>query len=49
MEQKGSIYFYGGKIISSTVDKINNHLITNKTDLGSGASDPMAISRSTSY
>ena len=41
---KGSIYFSGGKIISSTVDKINNHLITNKTDLGSGASDPMAIS-----
>ena len=41
---KGSIYFSGGKIISSTVDKINNYLITNKTDLGSGASDPMAIS-----
>ena len=41
---KGSIYFSGGKIISSTVDKINNHLITNNTDLGSGASDPMAIS-----
>ena len=40
---KGSIYFSGGKIISSTVDKINNHLIANKTDLGSGASDPMAI------
>ena len=41
---KGSIYFSGGKIISSTVDKINNHLITNNTNLGSGASDPMAIS-----
>ena len=31
-------------IISSTVDYINNQLITNKTNLGSGASDPMAIS-----
>ena len=41
---KGSIYFSGGKIISSTIDKINNHLIANKIDLGSGASDPMAIS-----
>jgi predicted dehydrogenase len=41
---KGSICFTGGKIISSTVDNINNQLITNKTNLGSGASDPMAIS-----
>ena len=40
---KGSISFSGGKIISSTVDKINNQLIANETNIGSGASDPMAI------
>ena len=41
---KGNIRFTGGKIISSTIDHINNQLIANKNDLGSGASDPMAIS-----
>ena len=40
----GNICFSGGKIISSSVDFIENELNEIKSDPGSGSSDPMAIS-----
>jgi predicted dehydrogenase len=39
----GNISFNGGKINSSSIESINNQLNANNNDLGSGASDPMAI------
>jgi UDP-N-acetyl-2-amino-2-deoxyglucuronate dehydrogenase len=40
----GNVVFSGGKIISSTVDSIQEELNATVVDPGSGASDPMAIS-----
>ena len=40
----GNIVFSGGKIISSTVESIQQALYAKVDDPGSGASDPMAIS-----
>ena len=39
----GNISFNGGKINSSSIEPINNQLNAINNDLGSGASDPMAI------
>ncbi len=40
----GSIFFSGGKIVSSTVESVQKELENSAVDSGSGASDPMAIS-----
>lgn len=40
----GNVVFSGGKIISSTVDRIQEELNATVVDPGSGASDPMSIS-----